>query len=170
MARSRSLSLVIASLVLLAGTGFAADLPSAGLPYGYVYAYSAATGPCTTAYAETDVSIDYEFPTAPQVDLLEYLDGSYLGTYDLSFFFEDFPQAAKFLNLENDFPISEPDTNFVYTWVMNFLFDGRITDSWEVTRNCEAGTANVRRLALFIDGFEFGSSCFWTATVGGACG
>jgi len=128
--------------------GVAAEFGPSSLLGSPFEIYGAVADECAIDDAGTDTFVDYDFPVAPQVDVIESVNGVVLGTYDLSFFFTDLQSTNKFLNFEDDFAFTQPDLNFVYTWVVNVYEGGELTHRFQITRDCGSDTAGVQRLQI----------------------
>ncbi|MBN1963478.1 MAG: hypothetical protein JW910_02455 [Anaerolineae bacterium] len=134
------LALLVAAIVLPAGWSQAAG--------DFLTIHSPVADECATTDAGVNVLTDFSFAVAPTVDLMQYVDGTYLGNYDLSFFYAGLTGANVFLNLESDFAFTQPDTNFVYEWHLIASVGGETVAYWLISTNCGTGAVSVQNMLL----------------------
>lgn len=132
---SVGIALLMALMILPGFTSYAqTDFVSIYDPVPYV---------CSTTDTGVTTTTSYEFATAPIVWVDEYLDGTLLGTYDLSFFYDDLMSTDRMLWLNTDFSFTDAEVDYTFLWDIIFYVDGELFGHIQVTRDCLADTASI---------------------------
>lgn len=113
---------------------------------GFVYVHDVTLVSCEAGNIQLTVLLDYDFPAAPHLAILESANGTELGTYESTSaddFFSDSPQNDKLGDVSNDFAEGELGMSSTYSWDVLFTVDDEPVAEWLIQADCGEESASA---------------------------